>query len=578
MENSRISHYEVGRRLGRGGMGEVYAAVDLDLERQVALKFVAPELAADPDALKRFEREARAAAALNHPHIATLFAFERDGSRTFIAMELVSGESLRERMKRGPLPVAEALAIARDVAGALALAHRRGISHRDVKPENLMFDEDGLVKLMDFGLARATHLSRMTMTGSSLGTAAYMPPESVRGGAGAPGDVFALGVMLHEMLVGELPFSGDSPLALLYTIANEDPKPLRAARPEVPDAVEALVRRMLEKDPDARPDAAAVARELAMLTGAPLPAIPNDTVELEVARVAAAAGKELVPAGTPGALVAAAPARRRAPRWRWIVGGLVLLLAAAGLWELFSGMAIGAREARFEPAKALNNQGVIALQRNDLAEARRSFESAVREAPDYGVAQLNLARVEFALGFADTAARRLHRLLRAHRGRSDEDRRLRADTWSALGDIAVGDANWNDAVRSYQQSFQEDSSDARAYNQLGWALVRAGLGSEAVVVLARGQARFPTEKALHKNAALALLAMNDPRGAERDAAQALLLDPSYAAAHAAMARAHARLGHLAEARTEWTAFLGHPHDAGDSVATVAELRAAGVLR
>src|SRR5258706_7971053 len=185
MEHSRISHYEVGRRLGRGGMGEVYEAMDRDLARRVALKFVAPELAADADALKRFEREARAAAALNHPHIATLFAFERDAERTFIAMELVGGESLRDRIRRGPLPVAEALAIARDVAGALALAHRRGIVHRDVKPENVMFDEDGVVKLMDFGLARAVQASRLTTTGSTLGTAAYMPPESVRGGVAA---------------------------------------------------------------------------------------------------------------------------------------------------------------------------------------------------------------------------------------------------------------------------------------------------------------------------------------------------------------------------------------------------------
>ena len=152
MENTRISHYEVGRKLGRGGMGEVYEAVDLDLGRRVALKFVAPELSADSESLKRFEREARSAAALHHPHIATLFAFERAEGRPFIAMELLDGESLRARIVRGHLPVAEALAVARDVAEALALAHPRGIAHPDNKPENLMFDEDGAVKVKDFGL------------------------------------------------------------------------------------------------------------------------------------------------------------------------------------------------------------------------------------------------------------------------------------------------------------------------------------------------------------------------------------------------------------------------------------------
>jgi serine/threonine-protein kinase len=187
MESKRISHYEVGRLLGRGGMGEVYEAVDLDLDRRVALKFVAPELSADGESLRRFEREARAAAALNHPHIATLYAFERASGRPFIAMELVGGESLRDRIRRGPMPIPESLAIARDVAAALALAHKRGIAHRDVKPENLMFDEDGVVKVMDFGLARAVQASRITASGWTLGTAAYMPPESVRGETGAGG-------------------------------------------------------------------------------------------------------------------------------------------------------------------------------------------------------------------------------------------------------------------------------------------------------------------------------------------------------------------------------------------------------
>src|SRR5215471_7942543 len=215
MENTRVSHYAISRRLGRGGMGEVYQATDLDLGRPVALKFVAAEMAADAEALKRLEREARAAAALQHPHIATLYAFEKDGGRSFIAMELMSGGSVRDRIAAGRLPVGQALAIARDTASALAHAHQRGIVHRDVKPENLMFSEGGIVKLMDFGLARATQASRLTMTGTALGTAAYMPPESTRGAAEAPGDIFSLGVTLHEMLAGELPFAGDTPLALL---------------------------------------------------------------------------------------------------------------------------------------------------------------------------------------------------------------------------------------------------------------------------------------------------------------------------------------------------------------------------
>ena len=267
MEHSRISHYEIGRRIGIGGMAEVYEAVDLDLDRRVALKFITPELASDRVSLKRFEREARSIAALNHPHIATLFAFEQVASRPFIAMELVRGVTLRQRIQAGPMPVAEALAVARDAAEALALAHRLGIVHRDIKPENLMFDENGSVKVMDFGLARAAFASRITVTGSTVGTPAYMPPESLNGVWDSSSDVFSLGVVLYEMLAGAAPFTGVNVIALLSAIANETPRPLREFRPEAPEVVEKLVCRMLAKASDERPDAARVAIELGTLTG-----------------------------------------------------------------------------------------------------------------------------------------------------------------------------------------------------------------------------------------------------------------------------------------------------------------------
>ncbi len=576
MENTRVSHYEVGRLLGRGGMGEVYEALDLDLGRRVALKFVAPEMASDANALQRFEREARSAAALNHPHIATLYAFERDGERTFISMELVGGRRLRDRIQDGPLPVAEALAIARDVAGALALAHRRGIVHRDVKPENLMFDEDGVVKLMDFGLARAAQASRMTMTGSALGTAASMPPESMKDGAGAPGDVFSLGVTLHEMLTGELPFAGDSPLALLYTSANEDPKPLRAARPEAPEAVEDLVKRMLIKAPTERPDAAAVARELAAITGAPPPIGTSDTEELPVERMSVSGERAPVAAGA--ALEQVPPVRPRRGRLQGIVGIASVLVISSALLYFGKGVIQGWREAVGDDALALNNQGVPALNRGDLDAARRLFTGAVQRAPNFARAQINLARVQFKQGASDSAAQRLQAVLRRTRSRAADARQDRGYAWSVLGDIAVADENWPSAVRNYQEAFQEDSSEARHYNQLGWVLLQAGLGTEAHAVLSRGLARFPTEKALHKNAAVARLALDDTQGAERSAAQALRLDPDYAAAHAAMARVHARLGRRDEALREWSAFLGLPHDPGDSLVTAAELARMGIPR
>ncbi len=563
MANMRISHYEVGRLMGRGGMGEVYEAVDLDLDRRVALKFVAPELAADAEALKRFEREARAAAALNHPHIATLFAFERDGARTFIAMELVGGESLRERIRRGPLPVAEALAIARDVAGALALAHRRGIVHRDVKPENLMFDEDGVVKLMDFGLARAAQASRMTMTGSTLGTAAYMPPESVRGGAKAPGDVFALGVMLHEMLAGELPFSGESPLALLYTIANEDPKPLLAARPEAPEAVAELVKRMLVKDPERRPDAAAVARELATLTGAPLPIGAGDTVELEVARVP----------GTPadGAGEALVPATR--PRKRWVAKGLVIFVGS-GVFLAVMIPLMERRGERRDAAVALNNRGFEALQHQSLDSARVLFEAALAQDPHYGQAMMNLGNVLDRQGRRAQAESLYLAVIRNHA----KDARLVAQVHYNLGDMDLAAEAWESAVENLQASFRLDSTSARAYNNYGLALVKVGRADEATRLLERALRRFPTEAMLAKNAGLAAYALGENERALRHLDRALDRDPRIVSARGLRACVRARLRDTRGALADWQAYLALEPDAAERAEFERELRARGALR
>jgi Tfp pilus assembly protein PilF/tRNA A-37 threonylcarbamoyl transferase component Bud32 len=568
MENVKISHYEVGRLLGRGGMGEVYEALDLHLERRVALKFVAPELAADTEALKRFEREARAAAALNHPHIATLFAFERDGARTFIAMELVGGESLRARIQRGPLKVAEALAIARDVAGALALAHRRGIVHRDVKPENLMFDEDGVVKLMDFGLARAVQASRMTMTGSTLGTAAYMPPESVRGTVGAPGDVFALGVMLHEMLTGELPFSGESPLALLYTIANEEPKPLRSTRPEAPEAVSDLVLRMLRKDPDQRPEAAVVARELAALTGAPPPIGAGDTLELEVSRVPDDGGAAGKPEGN-RALVTPVPRR---PIRAGVAVGLFILLAAAVGGAL---LLLRPRDSGGHlQAVALNNLGIALMNRQQDDSAAVLFRSALAKDASYGQALMNLGSVLLRDGHAVQAESLFNVVLRTQRG----DPRLLAQAYYNLGTMDLDVAAWPSAVENLERSFQLDSTSALAYNNYGLALVKAGRPGEALELLERALRRFPTEAMLYKNAGLAAFTLgNDPQARVR-LDRALELDPGNVSARGLRACVRARLTDRAGALADWRAYLTMKPDDAERAELEREMRARGVLR
>src|SRR5262245_43072602 len=203
-----VSHYRIVERLGGGGMGVVYKAVDTRLNRFVALKFLSDSLTRDPDAKERFVQEAQAASALDHPNICTIHEIDETPDRElFLTMAFYDGETLKQRIERGRLPVAEALDIAIQMARALSKAHDAGIVHRDVKPANAIVASDGLVKILDFGLAKLAGQADITRTGTTLGTIAYMSPEQIRGvDAGPRLDVWSLGVVIYEMLAGRRPF------------------------------------------------------------------------------------------------------------------------------------------------------------------------------------------------------------------------------------------------------------------------------------------------------------------------------------------------------------------------------------
>jgi tetratricopeptide (TPR) repeat protein/tRNA A-37 threonylcarbamoyl transferase component Bud32 len=587
MENTRILHYEILRLLGRGGMGEVHEARDTKLQRRVALKFIAPELSADTESARRFEREALSAAALSHPHIATLYALEHDGRTVFIAMELITGGSLRERMAQGPLPAPEALAIARDVAAALAHAHRRGIVHRDIKPENLMFDEEGAVKVMDFGLARAAQASRLTMTGSTLGTAAYMAPESTRGAIGAPADVFALGVVLYEMLAGALPFPGENPLALLYMIANEEPRPLRGIRPGLAPEVEAAVARLLAKDPEQRPDAAAVARELSVLTGvAPPPpeaspaaespaagALAPDagrrTEELEIEHLRAAPEPALVPVPEQAL---ARPRRQRSRTAGLVLGGLVLLLVF-GLRPFLRWRSEHAGPAdRALQAQALSDQAVGMMKLDAIAPALLLLQRALTLDPHAVHIRLNYAQALRSQGDPTRATATFAEVARDTAGTPAQ----RALAWSGMGDIAMDDGNWSQAVEYLRQGFALDSSE-RSANQLGYALVRAAQPAEALGLIRHALGAHPASAPLHKNAGFALLLLDSLRAARAETDRALKLDPTLASALGLRARVRLRAGDVRGALADREAFRAARPDSAEAVVVDAELRAAGAL-
>jgi serine/threonine protein kinase len=260
-EGDRLGPYEILGLLGAGGMGEVYKARDVRLQRNLALKVLHPELARDVDRLRRFEQEARAAGALNHPNIVVVYDVNAVGETPFIACELLEGQSLQHLLAEGPLAPRKAYDVAVQLAKGLAAAHGLGIVHRDLKPANIFVARDGLVKILDFGLARDTakalavsqSSSTLTMAGAILGTIGYMSPEQVRGEpADARSDVFSFGTLLYEMLTGEAPFNERSSAETMAAILHKEPAALTGLEKKLPPALEAIVRRCLEKDPDAR--------------------------------------------------------------------------------------------------------------------------------------------------------------------------------------------------------------------------------------------------------------------------------------------------------------------------------------
>jgi len=245
-----ISHYKILEKLGEGGMGVVYKAQDTRLDRFVAIKFLPSHLSADKEATKRFIYEAKAASALDHQHICTIYEIDetKDG-QTFIVMAYYEGETLRERIDQGSITVDEAMDITAQVASGLAKAHDKGIVHRDVKPSNILITSDGEAKIIDFGLAKLAGKTRITKKGSTLGTAAYMSPELALGEeVDHRSDIFSLGIIFYELLTGKLPFKGEHEAALIYEIVHEEPMPLSRYRDDIPLQLQDIIDKSLQKD------------------------------------------------------------------------------------------------------------------------------------------------------------------------------------------------------------------------------------------------------------------------------------------------------------------------------------------
>jgi serine/threonine protein kinase/Tfp pilus assembly protein PilF len=245
-----ISHYQVLEKIGEGGMGVVYKAEDTKLKRTVALKFLHPDLIRDKEAKERFVQEAQAAAALDHPNICTVYEINESDGFTFIAMAYVKGQSLKDKIRIGPIELDKALDITSQVAEGLRAAHKKGITHRDIKPANIMLTEEGIAKIMDFGLAKLSWGVDLTKTATIMGTVAYMSPEQATGERVARHtDIWSLGCVLYEMLAGRRPFKSTHDQAAIYSILNDEPEPITRVRNDVPVGLEKILEKCLQKDP-----------------------------------------------------------------------------------------------------------------------------------------------------------------------------------------------------------------------------------------------------------------------------------------------------------------------------------------
>ena len=485
MVGNQIAGYAIEGVLGEGGMGVVYRGRDTTLDRPVAVKVIHANKLGE-EGRERFFREARACSRIAHPHIITVYAAGEDQGRPYLAMELIDGKTLREVINGGTVPWEKAVRWMIDLLDALSRLHDEGIIHRDLKPENIMITKDNVIKLMDFGLAHLQSSTTFTQEGTTLGTVPYMSPEQVLGKkADARSDIFSLASVFHEMLTGMYPFRGEHPMAVMYSIQNETPKPIELASQEFPAGLQDVLDRAFQKEIDKRWQSAQEFREALihlLPAGAAVPAQQRRGGPLKIAAIAA------------GVVVVAVLAMWFVPRGPVNDRAEAVNLNELGQNEDSLGNTNKAIEyfrksilADRSYAIPWNNLGSIALASGDLEEADSLFREALRCDSDYLEAMYNLATMAWDRGDLD------------------------------------------DAKAWYYRALEIDNSYAPVLNNLGSILLREGQPEQARALFLRALDPLPEtaiQAQLYKNLGKVALAMGDPPFAREYFAKSKQLQPN----------------------------------------------------
>jgi eukaryotic-like serine/threonine-protein kinase len=443
-----VGHYRIVARLGRGGMGIVYEALDLRLRRTVALKLLRAQTPHDTGARERLLSEARAAAALDHPNICTIYEVgETDDHRPYFAMAFYPGETLEHVIRRGPLPLPTAVEYATQIARGLDVAHERGIIHRDVKPANIVITADGVVKLLDFGIARIVD-GTASPESVTPGTIAYMSPEQVESGClDARTDLWSLGVVLYEMCTGVRPFDGVNAADTLYAIVHQSPTPPRELRHDLAADLETVIACLLAKDPDQRTEAQQVVSRLETISGARAYATQS-TTELR--------GK-----------------RRSLWRYAVVTGATGLALTALiSFWRTPSSPAVSDRRLAAEDLYRQANRDVLFRTDSGRQQSLALFKQAVAVDPTYAAAQAALAHILVMNSEDRGGPRRVQLRLaeKAARAAIALDSTL-SDAHSALGHVLLFDYQFTKAEEQFKRAVALDPAEPYLGDFLVWLYV-----------------------------------------------------------------------------------------------------------